>query len=47
MNTNENIRNDPSEEVIELGIASVETLGGGGTAIESLGHNVLPGLTED
>ncbi|WP_447736922.1 benenodin family lasso peptide [Rhodanobacter soli] len=47
MNTNENIRNDTSEDVIELGIASVETLGGGGTPIESQGRNVLPGLTED
>ena len=27
MNTNENIRNDASEDVIELGVASVETQG--------------------
>jgi hypothetical protein len=47
MNTNENIRENALEDVIELGVASVETLGGGGTAIEFQGHNVLPGLTED
>lgn len=28
MDTNENIRNDTQEEVIELGVASVETQGG-------------------
>lgn len=28
MNTNENIRTNPQEEVIELGVASVETQGG-------------------
>lgn len=29
MNTNENIRTNAPEEIIELGIASVETQGGG------------------
>jgi hypothetical protein len=28
MNTNEKIRNDTSEDVIELGVASVDTHGG-------------------
>jgi hypothetical protein len=29
MNTNENIRNDATEDVIVLGVASMETQGGG------------------
>lgn len=47
MNTNENIRNDTPEDVIELGIASVETLGGGGTHIEPEGFLAPVGLAED
>lgn len=46
MNTNENIRNDTPEEVIVLGVASVETLGGPMGTIEPIGF-VLTGLTED
>ncbi len=46
MNTNENIRNDTSEDVIELGVASVETLGGLTGTFEPIGF-VLTGLVED
>ncbi|HUW52964.1 MAG TPA: benenodin family lasso peptide [Rhodanobacter sp.] len=46
MNTNENIRTDTQEDVIELGVASVETQGPGGT-IEPVGLDVLPGISED
>jgi hypothetical protein len=46
MKTNENIRTNLPEDVIELGVASVETKGPGGT-IEPTGLNVLPGISED
>jgi len=48
MNTNENIRNDASEDVIELGVASVETKGSTGS-LESSGHGgpVIPGISEE
>lgn len=48
MNTNENIRNDTSEDVIVLGVASIETKGGPGTA-EPMGFGgpVLPGISEE
>jgi len=48
MNTNENIRNDASEDVIVLGVASIETKGplgngeGGGN-----GNMVIPGISEE
>ena len=48
MNTNENIRNDMPEDVIELGVASIETKGplgngeGGGN-----GNMVIPGISEE
>ena len=48
MNTNANIRNDTSEEVIELGLASVETKGRGiGTEGGGLGVPMLPGISEE
>lgn len=47
MNTNENIRNDAQDDVIELGVASVETLGGAGPRNEELGFLTAPGLSED
>ncbi|MBT2145691.1 MULTISPECIES: benenodin family lasso peptide [unclassified Rhodanobacter] len=46
MNTNENIRNDTPEEVIVLGVASVETKGGTGQS-EANGFPVIPGISED
>lgn len=47
MNTNENIRNDTSEDVIVLGIASVETKGGPATG-EGIGAGpVGSGISED
>jgi len=45
MNTNENIRNDTSDDVIELGVASIETKGNGGF-IEALGDDPLSGISE-
>ncbi len=47
MNANENIRTNASDDIIELGTASVETLGGGGTPNEAQGFIVLLGLSED
>jgi hypothetical protein len=49
MNTNENIRNDASEDVIELGVASVETKGGRGPMEPNLGPGTpaIPGISED
>ena len=47
MDTNENICHDTPEEVIVLGIASVETLGGGGPPNEAQGFIVLTGLADD
>ncbi|GAB2552056.1 benenodin family lasso peptide [Rhodanobacter koreensis] len=46
MNTNENIRNDTSEDVIELGLASVETKGTGATVNEPFGHSGEVGISE-
>jgi hypothetical protein len=46
MNTNENIRTNAQEDVIELGVASVETQGPGGV-IEPIGLDVMPGISEN
>lgn len=46
MNTNENIRSDTPEDVIVLGVASVETQGPFGT-IEPVGLDVMPGISND
>jgi hypothetical protein len=48
MNTNENIRNDTSEDVIVLGVASVETKGQGGN-VEPTGPGlpIIPGISEE
>ncbi|TPG48857.1 benenodin family lasso peptide [Rhodanobacter glycinis] len=45
MNTNENIRNDTPDDVIVLGVASVETKGGTGQS-EANGFPVT-GISED
>lgn len=48
MNTNKNICNDTSEDVIELGIASVETKGNPGIGEGGgLGGPVTPGISEE
>lgn len=48
MNTNENTRNDTSEDVIELGIASIETKGSGGQGeLPGPGAPVIPGISEE
>lgn len=44
MNTNENIR-EQQDDVIELGVASVETQGNVG-AIETFGDDPLNGISE-
>jgi len=46
MNTNENIRTNPQDDVIELGIASTETKGGPLAGEEIGGKNVL-GISEE
>lgn len=45
MNTNENIRTNTQDDVIELGVASVETKGNGGF-IEALGDDPLAGISD-
>lgn len=48
MNTNENIRNDTSEQVIELGVASIETKGVPGPGeMGGPGLTIIPGISED
>ncbi len=46
MNTNENIRNDTSEDVIELGVASVETQGSP-LMNEVIGGFATAGISQD
>ena len=46
MNPNENIRNDRSEDVIELGVASIETQGGSKNG-EPFGETAGLGISED
>jgi len=48
MNTNENIRTDTQEDVIELGVASVETLGPGvGIELAGPGQQTLGVIAEE
>ncbi|UJJ51510.1 MULTISPECIES: benenodin family lasso peptide [Rhodanobacter] len=48
MNTNENIRNDTPEEVIVLGVASVETKGQQGIGeVPGTGGPMIPGISEE
>ncbi|MCD9095365.1 benenodin family lasso peptide [Luteimonas fraxinea] len=46
MKTNDNIPADARDEVIELGVASVETQGGV-IATEGFGGLPMPGISED
>ncbi|MEO9216656.1 MAG: benenodin family lasso peptide [Rhodanobacter sp.] len=46
MNTNENIRNETPEDVIELGVASVETHGGP-LMNEVIGGFTTSGISQD
>ena len=46
MNTNENIRNDTQDDVIELGVASVETKGGPFTG-EDVGGIKASGISDE
>lgn len=48
MNTNENIRNETPEYVIELGVASIETKGGtGNNEGTGQGFPIIPGISEE
>jgi hypothetical protein len=49
MNTNENTNTsvDAREEVVDLGIASVETKGTLGGANEGVFHTIMPGISEE
>jgi len=48
MNTNENIRNNTSEDVIELGVASVDTKGTGKAGeLPGMGAPLIPGISEE
>lgn len=46
MNTNETIRTNPQDDVIELGVASVETQGPVGNG-EATGKLPIGGISED
>lgn len=46
MNTNESIRTNAQEDVIELGVASIETKGVLPIGNEAMGHAATPGITE-
>lgn len=46
MNTNENIRTNALEDVIVLGVASIETRGNVGLG-EAIGGPTTPGISED
>ena len=46
MNTNENIRTNTPEDVIELGVASVETKGTGAPLNEVIGRFGEVGISE-
>lgn len=48
MNTNESIRTNTTEGVIELGVASVETKGGAGNnELPGIGTPMIPGISEE
>lgn len=49
MNTNDdtNARAEAREEVIELGVASVETKGYLGPTNEAVFHKIMPGISEE
>lgn len=47
MNANENIRNDTPEEIIELGVASIETQGGPNNTEPFGGGPATAGISED
>ena len=48
MNKNENIRSDTPEDVIVLGVASIETQGRPGTGEPlGIGAPVMPGISEE
>ena len=47
MDTNENIRTNAPEEVIELGVVSVETRGGVFDPGEAMGLTIGAGISEE
>ncbi len=47
MNTNDSNRRDVLDDVIELGVASVETKGGGFQPGEPMGENASTGISDE
>jgi hypothetical protein len=47
MNANENTPADAREDVIELGVASVETRGEPGFPTEDVLQKIMPGISEE
>ncbi len=47
MNANENSCTNMAEDIIVLGIASVETLGIGAPSVELMGNQPIAGISED
>ena len=47
MNVNENIRENAPEEIIELGVASIETKGNLGIHTEVMGFDPGAGISEE
>lgn len=47
MDTNERIRSNTSDEIIELGVASVETKGQPGLPTEGVDQKITAGISEE
>lgn len=47
MNANEDIRSSGPEDIVELGVASVETKGGGLNTGEFMGEHVGSGISDE
>lgn len=47
MNTNENTRINAPEDIIVLGVASVETKGQPGLPTEGVDQRIMPGISEE
>lgn len=46
MDSNDSTRSNAPEEIIVLGVASIETKGAAPAGNEGLGHQAMPGITE-
>jgi len=47
MNANENTRPEVQEDVVDLGVASIETKGDSGFPTEDVLHKIMPGISEE